>query len=119
MLDEKTLAHKIHEIMKGQINGGGGHLRKVVVRCDSTEPIDNAIINAHWRQIAVEPVFAASYIEVHSDPPFGKCLVCNQEFELNSDTSRCPYCHCEQFKIIHGPPAIETYEMEPQENKNY
>ncbi len=115
MTYEETLARKIYEIMKDELRSvnGGRRLRKVIVRCDTTEELDTAKLNSHWRDLASEPIYGGSHIEIHHDPPFGKCVLCNQEFELNEDSSRCPYCHHEQFRIIHEPPTIETYEIDP------
>ncbi len=112
MTYEQILAHKIHDVMKKQLGESSGRLRKVLVRIDEMENIDVVKLNATWQQIATERVFQSSSVEVHRDPPFGRCALCNQDFELSSDTSRCPYCRHEQFKIIHEPPTIETYEME-------
>ena len=113
MINEKTLVGKIYEVMKHQLASETGRLRKVMIHYDpSVDSIDSIKINELWQEIAVEPIFESSHIEVHSEPPGGRCLLCNQEFELDSNTSRCPFCHCEQFKIIHEPPVIETYEMD-------
>ncbi len=113
MTDEKILARKIYEVMKSQFGlNHEGRLRKIVVRCDSLETIDSSKLNTSWHELAREPIYTASYIELHRDPPFGKCVMCNQEFELSDETARCPYCHHEQFKVLHELPTIETYEME-------
>jgi Zn finger protein HypA/HybF involved in hydrogenase expression len=113
MVDEQTLAEKIHEVMLHQIAREKGRLRKVMIHYDpSIDSIDTIKLNEIWQEIAVEPVFKSSHIEVHAESPGGHCTLCNQEFELDTTTSRCPFCHCEQFKIIHEPPVIETYEMD-------
>jgi len=113
MTDELTLARKIHEVMGKELGPNRqGRLRKIVVRCDSLATLDPEKLNTSWQKLALEPIYDDSYIEVHMDPPFGKCLMCNQEFELSADTARCPYCHHEQFKVVHELPTIETYEME-------
>jgi len=114
MSEEKMLAQKIHEIMNTELHSVNGRrkLRKIIVRCDDTDMLDIEKLNESWRQVATESIYDASHIELHHDPLFGKCLVCNEEFELDDDTSRCPRCHCEQFKIIHEPPTIETYEID-------
>jgi Zn finger protein HypA/HybF involved in hydrogenase expression len=113
MIDELTLVKKIHEVMKHQLASEKGRLRKVLVHYDSsTDSLDSAKVNDLWRKIAAEPVFESSHIEIHAESPNGRCLLCNQDFELDSTTLRCPHCHGEQFKVIHEPPMIETYEME-------
>ncbi|MFA5864678.1 MAG: hydrogenase/urease maturation nickel metallochaperone HypA [Phycisphaerae bacterium] len=113
MTYEQTLVQRIYEIMKGLLAAkSSGRLRKVIVRCDSMESVSIAKLNTCWQEIALEPIFQASHIELHNDPPFGQCNLCNQEFELDEDTARCPHCHHEQFKILHETPTIETYEME-------
>ena len=113
MIHEETLAKKIYDVMREQLkNNGEGRLRKIVVRCDSMETVDRVKVNEYWRKVATDPVYIDSHIEIHMDPPFGKCLLCNEEFELSEETARCPRCHHEQFKILHEPPTIETYEME-------
>ena len=110
MVNEQTLAQKIYQIMKEQFTHG--RLRKVVIRCDSMNQMDVSRLNSYWHQIATDLNFQSSHIEVHHDPPFGKCLVCNEEFELSDETARCPRCRHEQFRIIHESPTIETYETE-------
>lgn len=113
MTYEQTLAEKIYQIMKEELTpSANGRLRKVTVRCDSMEELDINRLNAHWHEVARDPIYESSYIEVHHDPPFGRCSLCNEEFELSDDTARCPHCHHEQFKIVHDPPTIETYELE-------
>jgi Zn finger protein HypA/HybF involved in hydrogenase expression len=113
MMYEQTLAERIYAIMKDQVSpSGAGRLRKVTLRCDSMESLDVQRLNSFWQAVARDPVYQSSYIEVHHDPPFGRCTLCNQEFELNEETARCPYCHHEQFRVVHEPPTIETYEME-------
>jgi Zn finger protein HypA/HybF involved in hydrogenase expression len=112
MFDEQTLAKKIHEVMKQQLVNGEGRLRKVLIRCDEMGRLDAGRLNDHWHQIATEPIFESSFIEVHADPPFGRCVLCKEEFELDDNTSRCPHCHCEQFTVVHELPTIETYEMD-------
>jgi Zn finger protein HypA/HybF involved in hydrogenase expression len=113
MTDEKTLVRKIYEVMGTQLGPNPqGRLRKIVIRCDSLATIEVGKLNTFWHELAREPIYADSYIELHQDPPFGRCVMCNQEFELSEETVRCPSCHHEQFKVIHGLPTIETYEME-------
>jgi Zn finger protein HypA/HybF involved in hydrogenase expression len=112
MVDEETLARKIHEVMTNELASAHGRLRKVVIRCESIGVPDAVLLNEHWRRIATEPVFESSFIEVHADPPFGRCALCHLEFEIDEETSRCPKCSCEQFTLVHEPPTIETYEME-------
>jgi Zn finger protein HypA/HybF involved in hydrogenase expression len=111
MIDEKTLAAKIHEVMKAQI-AGTGRLRKISISCDEMGGLNTGLLNNYWQQIATEPVFKSSFIEVHANPPFARCLMCNEEFELDDNTARCPHCHCEQFTVVHELPTIETYEMD-------
>jgi Zn finger protein HypA/HybF involved in hydrogenase expression len=113
MIDEQALVKRVYEVMKRQLGNTQGHLRKVLIHYDSsTDSFDSAKINELWQEIAIEPVFESSHIEIHAESPNGRCLLCNQDFELDSTTLRCPHCHCEQFKVIHDPPMIETYEMD-------
>ncbi|NLE29169.1 MAG: hydrogenase maturation nickel metallochaperone HypA [Phycisphaerae bacterium] len=113
MITEETLVKQIYQVMKHQLAHEKGRLRKVMIHYDSSaDSIDPEKLNRLWKEIAVEPIFESSHIEVHSEAPGGCCLLCNQEFELDATTACCPFCHCEQFKIIHEPPVIETYEMD-------
>jgi Zn finger protein HypA/HybF involved in hydrogenase expression len=111
MVDEITLARKIHEVMKEQL-AGTGRLRKISISCDEMGGLNTALLNDCWHRIATEPVFKSSFIEVHANPPFARCLMCKEEFELDDNTARCPHCHCEQFTVVHELPTIETYEMD-------
>ncbi len=112
MANEKILAEKIHKIILNEISDNDERrLSKVIISCDATDSIDIKILNEHWHQMATEPQLLKSHIEIQHRQQLVRCILCNRDFELDEQTLICPFCHCEQFKIIHKPPVIEAYQF--------
>jgi len=112
MINEIELAEKVHSAILKEISDKSQRkLMKIVVSCDATESFDIKRINKHWQKIAMEAQLAGSHIEIQHRPQIVRCVMCNREFEIDEQTLVCPFCRCEQFKLTHKPPMIESYQM--------
>ena len=113
MGQEETLAEKIYHVMQAYLPAEGPQrLKKVVVRCGELDAIDLGQLNHCWTTAATGSAYRDSRLEIVREGAVGRCLTCNQTFEIGDHTSACPRCGCEQFTIMHPVPTIETYELE-------
>ncbi len=112
MITETELAEKIHDAILRKISAKSQQkLMKIIISCDAMDSFDIKRINEHWQRIAKEPQLVGSHIEIQHRPQIARCVMCNREFEIDEQTLTCPFCRCEQFRLTHKPPVIESYQM--------
>jgi len=87
-------------------------LKKVVVKCDRLDDLDPHKLATAWQQAAQGPAYRNSFVELHRENSKAVCPHCRFTFDLSEETRCCSRCGCEQFKIVHDPITIETYELE-------
>lgn len=86
---------------------------KVKVKIGRLSHFTPGSFKEHFYHAAAGTIASKAVLEVAVSPAQARCASCKKEFELNNETSLCPFCLSVDFEVISGKDAlVESVEVE-------
>lgn len=103
-MHERSVARNLLNIVLGQANDFGTQNQIEVIRIvvgDFTMIQDELLVEAFY-QLSHSTLAEKAKIEITHSPLKGRCQKCKQEFIINKQEFKCPYCGGQSVQIISG-----------------
>jgi hydrogenase nickel incorporation protein HypA/HybF len=106
LMHEMTVAESLLTIILEEAAKNNAKPIGAKISCGTLNPINDEALNFAFEVITKDTSCEGMKLEIEHKPLKGQCKNCNQKFNIEFSSPKCPKCDSEDFQMMTDAPLI-------------
>jgi hydrogenase nickel incorporation protein HypA/HybF len=106
LMHEMTVAESLLTIISDEAAKHNAKPIGAKISCGSLNPINDEVLCFAWEAITKDTPCEGLSLKIEHKPLKGLCKNCNQKFDIEFSSPKCPKCGSDDFEIMADAPLM-------------